>query len=578
MNLRALSLLATLAASAAAQGGPGTVLSHQKISETQGGYTADLFGGQAFASSVAVVGDVDQNGVVDLAVGLPGANEGTGSGAGAVDLLFRNPDGTVASSARISSASGGLATPPDFFDHFGKSVAGLGDLDGDGTPDVAVGTDTVGRVYVLLLHPDGSVKTEILIGPGSLGGEPDAADWFGDALAFLGDVDGDGVGDLAVGATRDDDGGQNRGAVYVLFLNGDGSVKASQKISDTQGGFEGTLQDLDAFGTDVAALGDLDLDGVPDLAVSPASDPQRPVFVLFLRPDGTVRSHAKVGIGLGGFTESAGPSFGMALAGVPDLSGDGLPELAAGEFTADDGQPGAGAVWLLFLDVDGSVKGSQKISATEGGLAAPLDPHDWFGYSVAAGGDLDGNGAADLVVGARQDDDDSSGSTFTNTGAIYTLDLRGPEGPIAIPYGCGVNPEGATTLISGAPVVGGSLTFGVDNQAGPQTPGSPAFVAVSLKPDPAFPCGTQLPGLSMFGPGLPGELLVSLVPGELLEPVLAGPPWGGPGLPSLIPGAIPNNPALVGQEFHAQGAILDPLPGAAVPLGLGNAWRFVIGP
>ena len=58
-------------------------------------------------------------------------------------------------------------------------------------------------------------------------------------MAALGDLDGDGVGDLAVGAPRDDDGGTDRGAVWVLFLNTDGTVKSHQKISDTEGGFTG---------------------------------------------------------------------------------------------------------------------------------------------------------------------------------------------------------------------------------------------------------------------------------------------------------------------------------------------------
>ena len=68
-------------------------------------------------------------------------------------------------------------------------------------------------------------------------------DWerFGTSVALLGDLDGDGVDDLAVGASRDDDGGEDRGAVWILFLNTDGTVKSHQKISDTEGGFTGTL-------------------------------------------------------------------------------------------------------------------------------------------------------------------------------------------------------------------------------------------------------------------------------------------------------------------------------------------------
>ena len=72
---------------------------------------------------------------------------------------------------------------------------------------------------------------------GGFTGILDHSDAFGVSVASLGDLDGDGVGDLAVGAWLDDDGGTSRGAVWVLFLNIDGTVKSHQKISDTEGGF-----------------------------------------------------------------------------------------------------------------------------------------------------------------------------------------------------------------------------------------------------------------------------------------------------------------------------------------------------
>ena len=78
---------------------------------------------------------------------------------------------------------------------------------------------------------------------------------------------------LAVAAKRDDDGGLDRGAVWILFLYADGTVKSHQKISDTQGNFTGTLDDSDLFGESVASLGDLDGDGVGDLAVGEARGP-----------------------------------------------------------------------------------------------------------------------------------------------------------------------------------------------------------------------------------------------------------------------------------------------------------------
>ncbi len=91
--------------------------------------------------------------------------------------------------------------------------------------------------------------------------------WFGDSCAFLGDVDGDGVEDLAVGASRDSYLGHFHGALWILFLSPAGEIVSKAEISETTGGFPARMNEFAQLGSAVEALGDLDLDGIPDIAV-----------------------------------------------------------------------------------------------------------------------------------------------------------------------------------------------------------------------------------------------------------------------------------------------------------------------
>ncbi len=242
-----ITLVWTLSAVAPAQAQPGTVLSQQKISETEGGFTGILNDIDFFGYSVAPLGDLDGDGVVDLAVGASRDDEGGPWGDyGAVWVLFLNADGTVKSHQKIGANQGGFTGFLEDHCNFGYSLASLGDFDGDGVGDLAVGAfqdndggSFRGAVWLLFLNTDGTVKSHQKISDtqGGFTGILNNGDRFGSAVAFMGDHDGDGVGDLAVTAIEDTDGGDGHGAAWVLFLNADGTVKSHQKISATEGGF-----------------------------------------------------------------------------------------------------------------------------------------------------------------------------------------------------------------------------------------------------------------------------------------------------------------------------------------------------
>jgi Ca2+-binding RTX toxin-like protein len=361
-------------------------------------------------------------------------------------------EGSVDSFLRIATGSNGGPTI-NLGDGFGSSTASVGDLDGDGVTDLAVGAlndDTGGAdsmadrgaVHILFLNSDGTVRLSHKIASGMNGGPTLAdGDFFGAAVTSLGDLDGDGVADLAVGAVGDDAGvsDSDRGAVHILFLNSDGSVRSSRRItSKTNGG--PALANLDFFGSSLNSPGDLNGDGVADLVVGARGDGDGAVHVLFLNANGTVRSSTRIASGVnGGPSLSSEDLFGISVASPGDVNADGVADLAVGAFEDDTGGLNRGAVHLLFLNADGTVSSSTKIASEIGGGPA-LDDDDRFGTSVAALGDLNGDGVPDLLVGADQDVEDSF-----RRGAFYAL-LLNPNGTVASSSRVAHNVNGGPSL------------------------------------------------------------------------------------------------------------------------------------
>jgi hypothetical protein len=279
---------------------------------------------------------------------------------------------------------------------------------------------------VLATVPVVLTQSKISDEKGNFDGSLDPEDNFGWSVTNLGDIDGNGMPEVAVGAPLDDDGDTDAGALWILSLNAQGGVTHYQKISDAAGDLGGTLDFADEFGASVTLVGDLNDDGVPDLAVgAPYTDDAfadtGAVRILFMRSDGTVKGQQKISRLAGDFGGdlSTGDLFGYAVSGLGDLNGDGIPDLAVGAPFDDDGSANTGAVYILFLRADGTVNSYQKISTQSGLFRGKLHSGDRFGNAVAALGDVDGDGILDIAVGAPQDDDGSG----TNLGAVWILFL-----------------------------------------------------------------------------------------------------------------------------------------------------------
>ena len=188
--------------------------------------------------------------------------------------MFMNTDGSIDSTVEINSTTTNGPVLSNL-DYFGRSIANIGDLDGDGVNDIAVsahgdddGGSGRGAVHIMFMNSNGTPKSTVEINDSTTNGPVlSNLDYFGRSIANIGDLDVDGVNDIAVGASRDDNGGANRGAVYIMFMNTDGSIDSTVEINDSTTNGP-SLADNDFFGSSVANIGDLDGDGDNDIAVA----------------------------------------------------------------------------------------------------------------------------------------------------------------------------------------------------------------------------------------------------------------------------------------------------------------------
>ncbi len=291
------------------------------------------------------------------------------------DWRFEPDVGFFADGPGLDGATLQAGTGAQSSDFAGQAVAYLGDLDGDGVQDLAfgsIGEGFAGSVRVL----SGRTGELLLTVQGST-----FAENFGRAVTACGDVDADGVPDLAVGAPESDQAAPSAGCVRILS-GADGSL-----LRELLGGSSG-----EQFGSAVAAAGDVDGDGLPDLLVG-APNRAGPAgafgagaaFVISGASGATLLLHPGTVLG---------EQLGTSVAGLDDLDGDGVPDLAFGA-------PGEGP--SIPTNLPGrAVIVSGATAAVLGTLFGDA-PDDKFGFDLANAGDVDGDGRGDLLIGAPQD-------------------------------------------------------------------------------------------------------------------------------------------------------------------------------
>lgn len=326
-------------------------------------------------------------------------------------------------------------------DSLGYSSASVGDINGDGMDDLIVGAfgadpngSYSGSSYVLF---GSSEPFPALLTPADLNGSNGfrldgsaAMDFSGLSVAGAGDVNGDAIDDLIIGAPNADPNGSSSGSSYVVFGRSTGfdAVLALSSLNGSNGFRLDGASAGDQAGSAVNSAGDVNGDGFGDLIIgAPEADPNGNYsgssYVVFGRGSGFPATLVLSPLdGLDGFRldgANASDNAGEAVSSAGDVNGDGFDDVLVGAFGSDQSGNNAGSSYVVFGQST-AFPASIALADLDGSIGFRIDgmaANDLSGRSVGAAGDVNADGLDDLIIGAPGND--SSGSSAGSSHVVF---------------------------------------------------------------------------------------------------------------------------------------------------------------
>ena len=380
--------------------------------------------GDQSAWSASGAGDVNGDGIGDLIIGAPRAN----GYAGESYVVFGGQSlGASLALADLDGSNGFRIDGIDADDDSGASVAGAGDINGDGIDDLIIGAEDAngdaGESYVVFGGQSFGPSFDLASLDGSNGFRLDGidpGDYSGGSIAGAGDINGDGVDDLIIGAI-----GANgyAGESYVVF--GGQSFGPSFDLASLDGSNGFRLDGIDAgdeSGISVSAAGDVNGDGVDDLiigAVGANNDAGESYVVFGGQSFGPSLDLASLD-GSNGFRLD-GDGIGFSVSAAGDVNGDGVDDLI---ISSPGANSFAGESYVVFGGQSfGASLDLATLDGSNGFRLDGIDAGDASGAWVSAAGDINGDGFDDLIIGAPRADPGgnlSAGESYVVYGGDFT--------------------------------------------------------------------------------------------------------------------------------------------------------------
>ncbi len=362
--------------------------------------------------SVASAGDVNGDGLDDLLIGAMYYDDGSNSSAGKTYLLLGKTTGWASDTNLLTADASFIGEAGG--DCSGVWVAPAGDVNNDGLDDFLIGAylnDTngtnAGKVYLIFGKETGwTSNVNLSAADASFVGQA-AGDGAGKAVSSAGDVNGDGFSDIIIGATGNDEYAGNAGQTY-LILGKESGWATNVSLSNSDASFHGEVS-MDGSGNSVASAGDVNGNGFDDILIGAdendgGGNRAGKTYLIFGKETGWAMDVSLSNADASFLGESEGDHLGSSVASAGDVNRDGLDDIL---FGASWKSQYSGKAYLILGKATGWVQDTDLSTADASFLGEGT--YDYAGFAVASAGDVNDDGADDILISAAYD---YSGQTY----------------------------------------------------------------------------------------------------------------------------------------------------------------------